>query len=698
MKKSFRLILVSFVILFLELLLIRLVETEVRIFAYLSNLILLAIFIGTGIGMLVKKEFSLVLSSVLLFAISASLISGLFSGITEMISPLSESFIWFQPTQTDIVDVIAGFFLTAVLFFAVMTVFIPLGQNLGRMFNNTNRLILWYSLNVAAGVAGMWSFYGLSLISISPYIGLAFGQILLTLLLENKKGRIVSGVLAILMLGIAYQPSIVQEEKTIWSPYQKLSLSSQSEKSDLPPGYLLKVNNVGYMGLLDLSNAYKEQVDERLANQELPKNFDLRFADQYELPFLFKPAPERVLIIGSGGGNDVAAALRKGADRIDAIEIDPKIAEFGKIYHPEKPYQSPKVNLIIDDGRSFFKGSKEKYDLVILGLADSHALTSSLTNVRLDNFLYTQESFSEIKKILKPDGVLAVSFDVRRPWVGARIKKGLADSFGRSPEIFNFQDINIFGWGGVLFLAQNSSGTIEAAFQNNPDFEKFINSRKADFNQEVKPLTDNWPYLYLDQPRLPKIHLIISALLFLFFLPFGKKLFMGSRFSWPMFFLGAGFLLYEFFNISRTGLLFGNTWTTNLFTITAILFFILLANFLHAKRPIPLKASFAGIILSLALQFIIPLDYFNSFNFFFKTVSASIVLNLPFFFSALAFIALFTLARERSAALASNLIGSGIGGILSFVSFLFGLSSLLIVSLIFYISAIFLLLFRERVK
>ena len=47
MKKYYQLTLVSFVILFLELLIIRLIGTEIRIFAYLSNLILLAIFVGS---------------------------------------------------------------------------------------------------------------------------------------------------------------------------------------------------------------------------------------------------------------------------------------------------------------------------------------------------------------------------------------------------------------------------------------------------------------------------------------------------------------------------------------------------------------------------------------------------------------------------------------------------------------------------
>ncbi len=63
----------------------------------------------------------------------------------------------------------------------------------------------------------------------------------------------------------------------------------------------------------------------------------------YEFPFNFKNKPERVAIVGAGSGNDVAAALRMGASHVDAIEIDPAIAYLGKHYHPEHPYDDPRV-------------------------------------------------------------------------------------------------------------------------------------------------------------------------------------------------------------------------------------------------------------------------------------------------------------------------------------------------------------------
>src|SRR2546427_12123699 len=41
-------------------------------------------------------------------------------------------------------------------------------------------------------------------------------------------------------------------------------------------------------------------------------------------------------------GNDVASALRHGAEHVDAVEIDPIIYKIGVQYHPESPYSSPR--------------------------------------------------------------------------------------------------------------------------------------------------------------------------------------------------------------------------------------------------------------------------------------------------------------------------------------------------------------------
>jgi spermidine synthase len=119
-----------------------------------------------------------------------------------------------------------------------------------------------------------------------------------------------------------------------------------------------------------------------------------------------------VAIVGAGTGNDVAAALRSGAEHVEAIEIDPAIQLTGKLSHPEKPYSDARVHAVVNDARSFLRTTEQTFDLVVYGMLDSHTLLSQGSSVRLDSFVYTVEGLREARTRLKPDGVLSLSFSV----------------------------------------------------------------------------------------------------------------------------------------------------------------------------------------------------------------------------------------------------------------------------------------------
>ena len=57
--RAFRLFLVSFLVLFLQVALIRWMPAYVRLLAYFSNFILLAAFLGIGVGILLTRKRSL---------------------------------------------------------------------------------------------------------------------------------------------------------------------------------------------------------------------------------------------------------------------------------------------------------------------------------------------------------------------------------------------------------------------------------------------------------------------------------------------------------------------------------------------------------------------------------------------------------------------------------------------------------------
>lgn len=694
-----RLALTSFLILFLELLLIRLIGTEIRIFAYLGNLLLLVMFVGAGFGMWIKRRVPLSLTAVLLFVVTAVVTTSyilrtprfdvkLFSGISELLAPLSEAYVWQSLDTMSKSGAVFGLFLTIGLLVIIGIAFVPLGNLLGRLFAVSRTPLTSYSINIAASLLGMWTFQLFSVFGLPPLLGLTLAAAMLLAISEDRQDRTLIlatmiGIIALTTPKVAYQP--YEGPTTFWSPYQKLTLSLiHPREPHHARGYYLEVNNVGYMGLLNLDTTWQASTSAMLVADKRVDPNDLPYLDQYTLPYEFSPRRENVLLIGAGAGNDAAGAIRAGAKTIDAIEIDPTILRIGKGYHPEKPYQDSRVNVIADDGRAFMERVDKRYDLIIMGLADSHTLSSALTNLRLDHYLYTKESLARAKNLLRPDGTLVLSFEVTRPWIGERLAKTMADAFETEPLMFETRSDGAFGWGGYFFVASKDPDVLTRTLSNNPDLSRFIERNARSFSRANRALTDDWPYLYLDRPRLPAIHLLAAVLLVGALVVVRKNLLRNISLDLPMFFWGAAFLLFEFQNISKASLLFGLTWQTNMIVITAALLMILAANLVVEKKLLSTRTAFVGLVASLILQFLIPLHQLNRWNLLEKLLVGGTILNFPFFYGGVIFATWFSRSRDRSGAFASNLLGAAFGGLLEMFSFLAGIKSLLVLALTLY--------------
>ena len=117
--------------------------------------------------------------------------------------------------------------------------------------------------------------------------------------------------------------------KVYWSPYQKLTLLPRQRAGNII-AYQLTTNDSWYQQILNLSPEFVASHPQFFHDVPIEWN-------AYNLPYHFYPQPPSVLILGSGMGNDVAAALRNGAGHITAVEIDPLILKLGKQLHFEKP-------------------------------------------------------------------------------------------------------------------------------------------------------------------------------------------------------------------------------------------------------------------------------------------------------------------------------------------------------------------------
>ncbi|MCI0355666.1 MAG: hypothetical protein L0099_11600, partial [Acidobacteria bacterium] len=372
--------------------------------------------------------------------------------------------------------------------------------------------------------------------------------------------------------------------ETVWSPYQKLTLKKEAV-SQLASEYVIHVNNVGYQAMINLN-------DQAIQGDPVRRPAERQGLSQYDLPLLFHPKPETFLIVGAGSGNDAAGGLRQGVKQVTAVEIDPAILALGRGYHPERPYDSPKVRQVNDDARSFFATCGERFDVIAFGLLDSHT-TTAMTNARLDHYVYTRESLQHAKSLLNDGGVMVLTFEAQRDFIADRMARVLRETFGEQPLAFRIPESG-YGWGGVMFVAGNLAAAREQLARN-PRLAGLVARWQKEHPLQLAGATgvatDDWPYIYLPGPTIPMLYYLLLGMLVILFVR-GRKILgiealRGSwnRSQWHFFFLGAAFLLLEVQNISKAAVVLGNTWQVNAVIISAILALILLANWLVARFP-----------------------------------------------------------------------------------------------------------------
>lgn len=387
----FPLILISSISLFLELAVVRWISVEVRLLAYFKNLPLLAAFLGLAIGFALvnnRQDYKKTFSPLFFIFTLLVLTIGRFSSQRSLAYPsFSEEFLWYTAPISYWTSLILFLEIILIFFLITMLLFIPIGQATGEEMA-LHEPVPAYIVNIAASLLGIWVFSLFSFLQTSPLIWFGLGIAGMALFNYLRTGlRRRDFAFFALSLGCL----VAFKSDYIWSPYQRLSVTDFTFKriSDSQPvkvGYTLNVQQVFFQHAIDLSQAFVRKYGKELLDLE-------NTAYVYNLPYRLTPRSDKVLIIGSGMGNDVAAAIRNGANSIDAVEIDPAILQLGLQLHPEKPYSDPRVTRIVDDARSFFVKSKNHYELVVSGFLDSHSLLSSLSSVRLDSYVYTQESF-----------------------------------------------------------------------------------------------------------------------------------------------------------------------------------------------------------------------------------------------------------------------------------------------------------------
>jgi SAM-dependent methyltransferase len=677
--RATRTFLASFLVLFLEIALIRWMPAYIRLLSYFSNFILLASFLGIGIGALLAPVRARLFSWFPL--VQAIVIAAVYYFRLEVAVPTSGSIYFSSGTAAKVV-VVESTMLLPLLFVVVAALFATLAQRMGREMAQL-RPLRAYTINLAGSLAGVIVLGLVSWLELPPtmWFGIAFASAVPLLLSSEVKADGATGasrgfslpvvVLNFALLAVSLVFVHVMARGAIWSPYYKITVSKQG------PDTVVEVNNIFHQSM---------------APVEQKEYF-------YQWPYsVFGDTFEDVLILGAGSGTDVAAALRHGVKHVDAVEIDPAIIRLGREHHPDHPYSDPRVTVINDDARHYLATTTKKYDLVVFALIDSLTMQSSFSGVRLESYMFTEESFKAVRDRLKPDGVLVVYNYFRERWLVDRLANTAAVAFGAEPRV-HVHEARAFL--GVLMagprLARLSAAPpipdrVTAFGQSHAPSPARIHER----DPSIEPATDDWPFLYLQNRHIPQHYIVALGIVLLVSI---ASVFLtlrvtdagagGRRWPWQFFLLGAGFMLLETKSIIQFALLWGSTWVVASLAIASVLTMALVANFIVARKTITRPWLVAGVLVGLlALNYLIPIGRVT----FDSRVAESLFYAALVFSPILCAGLLFGSAIAKSTALTrdygTNLLGAMVGGVAEYLSLATGFQALLIIIALCYVGAV----------
>jgi len=674
--QAVKLFLLGFSILFLELILIRYLAGNIWNLGYFPNLVLLAVFVGMGMGFVfhhyIGPRLSAILFHAAVFLLLFLLVFVYFKhpavpGFEQWSGEIGgELFFTATHPQTEKTN----FIPLIISFLSIILVFALFSQRTAKLFRLFKPLTA-YTLDIAGSCCGIMCFMLMSWFALPAVVWLTIlAPVLIFVMGDRWRTRWIVIIPLAGIITIAW----VQDQELLfdsryngkldvsWSPYQKIELVYVFNK----PHWIF-VNGIKHQTILDESTLrksfYFQPYIERAENPE------------------FSPY-RKALVIGSGCGNDVAAALLSGVEQIDAVEIDPVISKMGTKHNPFNVFNKDNVNLYVNDGRAFMSNTNEKYDLIIFALTDSLIKVSPMAQLRLENYLFTTESVERAFQMLTETGDVIFYNYYRKPWVAKKIQKMIFKAIGVAPEITEPEPGLAMLKAGKYLKPQTGSEQVDAP------------------SEETYTPSDDWPFLYLKKPGIPAVYIkcMIGMALFVILLTTclhiatrNKKDFVKGARSLPIklafLFMGIAFLLLETKSIVQFSLLFGTTWVNNSLVFLGVLLLVLAANWtaVYIKRKNVLWMIYVFLIISSLVTLLFPLaGLLRVENTFLRFLIASLMTFSPIYFANLIFSIAFRDQELPEHMFGWNLIGATIGGILEYSSMALGYNMLAVIVAVCY--------------
>jgi SAM-dependent methyltransferase len=648
-SQRIRLIALSFLMLFLELALIRWIGSNVLYLSYFSNFILLASFLGIGLGFLRAT------SARDLFGFAPIALATLVAFVRLFPVEIDRSgtdLIFFGALGTR--SGLPPFVTLPLLFLGVAAVMALVGEGVARTFRRFPPLEA-YRLDILGSLAGIVTFSILAFLEAPPLLwGAVVAAAFFLLIGRHALGQMAALAVLLILLGLE---SVVATDS--WSPYYKIRLIPH------PSGAVtLLVNGIPHQTI--------DSAQRRLEAVPI-----------YGLPYQHTRAtPASVLIVGAGTGNDVAIALRLGARHVDAVEIDPRIHAIGVERNPDRAFQDPRVTSYVNDGRAFLEETTRRYDLILFALPDSLTLVAGQSSLRLESYLFTAEAMQAARAHLTPGGAFGEYNYYREQWLVDRLAGTLQQVYGHPPCVDSTGQLGRL----ALLMASANPTTLQC-----PTIWRPAGTTPA-------PATDDYPFLYLQERTIPGFYLLTLALILagaLLLVRLGAGSFRPMGRYLDLFCMGAAFLLLETKNVVQFALLFGTTWFVNALVFIGILLAVYLA--IEVARRIDLGPAwrlYVALVVALGIAWLVQPNLLLSLPAVPRFVIAILVAFGPVFLANLVFARRFRDVAASNLAFATNLLGAMLGGVLEYASLVTGYRALLIVIALLYAAAFMLQRFQ----
>ncbi|MER6434378.1 spermidine synthase [Streptomyces sp900105245] len=636
--------LASAAMLFVELALIRWAGANVVHLSYFSNFVLLGSFLGIGIGFLIPASRGRWLKR--WAPVPLALLVVLVWVYPVQVSQSSDQVIYFTTVKTtglpQWVTLPVVFLLTAMIMAAI-------GKITADLFRRLPSLEA-YRCDLFGSITGSVSFALLSWLRAPSVVWGVLASAAL-LVLGGRRSRLRYAIPLTVMVAVLSLETMTAGVS--WSPYYKILV----RPSVFAAGeYRVSVNGVPHQMIVPLAVLQQEGSPYRQVYDLTPLN-----------------PHRRVLVIGAGNGNDVALALANGAQRVDAVEIDPRLQQIGAQLHPAKPYDDPRVHVHINDGRAFLERSDTKYDLVLLALPDSLTLVAGASNLRLESYLFTRQAFEAARDHVAPHGAFAMYNYYRTSWLVDRFAGSLQDIYGHPPCVTAF--------------ARNAAVLVAGMTAADQSCEQIW--------RPSGPLTgaasDDHPFPYLLHRTIPTLYLaVLGAILLVTLLAVrlaGVRIRNTVRYT-DMFLMGAAFMLLETKNVIGFALYFGTTWLVNALVFIGVLLAVLGAvevrrRLRRVNQPLLQLLLFA----TLAAAWLTPVHAVLSLPPAPRLGAAIALAFAPVFCANLIFSDRLALAADPTAAFGANLLGALTGGALEYLALITGYQALLVVVALLYLAA-----------